>query len=228
MSQCVKFSITFWALWYNRNRIYHEGIRDPVQKVVGFVQAYTQELHQVHALVSTTSIPKTIIQEPPKGNIIKFNFDTSYNSQYCTSQSGVIARNWEGLVMASCTYLWENVLNSTMAEARACYQVVVFATDLGFQEIFLEGDALTIIKKLTTASNDRLIVALVVNEIIRKKRSFHVFQVKHIPREANLAAHTLAAKGKNFASLIYWMEEVPTTVGWIIDREQRDEGVVAE
>lgn len=34
--------------------------------------------------------------------------------------------------MASCTYLWENVLDPTMAEARALFQAMVFVVDLGF------------------------------------------------------------------------------------------------
>lgn len=112
----------------------------------------------MHAIVTTVSIPKTMVWEPLEGNIIKLNFDASYNQQYCTSYSGVVARNIEGRVMALCTYLWENVLDPTVAEVRACFQAVAFAEDLDFSEVCLEGDKLTVIKKLSTAWNERSVI----------------------------------------------------------------------
>lgn len=58
---------------------------------MGFVQAYVQELFQLHVTVATNSIPKSMAWEPPEGNVIKMNFDASYNQQCGTSYSRVIA-----------------------------------------------------------------------------------------------------------------------------------------
>ncbi|MBA0636042.1 hypothetical protein Godav_028932 [Gossypium davidsonii] len=39
--------------------------------------------------------------------------------------------------------------------ARACLQAVILAEDMGFQEVCIEGDALTIIRKLNSVDEDR-------------------------------------------------------------------------
>lgn len=52
--------------------------------------------------------------------------------------------------MAACTFPWDNILDPFMAEARACLQAIVMAEELGFQDVCVEGDALTIIRKLNS------------------------------------------------------------------------------
>ncbi|KAK5825506.1 hypothetical protein PVK06_020347 [Gossypium arboreum] len=49
--------------------------------------------------------------------------------------------------MALCTYLWENILDPTMAEVRACLNMVSFVEELGFRDVCVEGDALIVIRK---------------------------------------------------------------------------------
>ncbi|MBA0712553.1 hypothetical protein Golax_011648 [Gossypium laxum] len=87
----------------------------------------------------------------PINDTIKINFDTPFNQHSRRLFSGIIPRNKEGLVMASCTYSWENILDPVMAEARACLQAVTTAEEMGFQDLCVEGDALTIIRKLNSA-----------------------------------------------------------------------------
>lgn len=50
--------------------------------------------------------------------------------------------------MGSCTYPMRNVRDPTTAEAYACLHGVTFAEDLGFEDAIIEGDSLTIVKKL--------------------------------------------------------------------------------
>ncbi|MBA0868342.1 hypothetical protein Goshw_012074 [Gossypium schwendimanii] len=45
--------------------------------------------------------------------------------------------------MASCTYPWENISDSIMAKVKLCLQAVTMAEEMGFQDICVEGDALT-------------------------------------------------------------------------------------
>ncbi|PPR95574.1 hypothetical protein GOBAR_AA25097 [Gossypium barbadense] len=42
---CRIRAIAYWAIWYNRNKIYHEGIREQAHEVVGFVKAYCTEIN---------------------------------------------------------------------------------------------------------------------------------------------------------------------------------------
>ncbi|MBA0576099.1 hypothetical protein Golob_024488, partial [Gossypium lobatum] len=57
--------------------------------------------------------------------------------------------------MASCTYPWENISDLIMAYARAYLQAVTMAEEMGFQDMCVEGDALTVIRKLNSAEEDR-------------------------------------------------------------------------
>ncbi|MBA0803183.1 hypothetical protein Gohar_013425, partial [Gossypium harknessii] len=85
---------------------------------------------------------------------LKKNFDASYQGHQNRSISSIIIRNNEGLVMASCVYPVANVRDLTMIEAWVCFQAVTFIEKLGFRDVCVEGDALTIIRKLRDREND--------------------------------------------------------------------------
>lgn len=57
-------AITIWAIWYNRNIIYHEGKKERVQEVAGFILAYFKELEQVQSLTETRIIPREMFWIP--------------------------------------------------------------------------------------------------------------------------------------------------------------------
>lgn len=57
--------------------------------------------------------------------------------------------------MAACSYPWKNIQDPVMAEARACLQAVTLAEDMGFLDVCIEGDALTIIRKLRARAANR-------------------------------------------------------------------------
>ncbi|KAG8472055.1 hypothetical protein CXB51_036938 [Gossypium anomalum] len=111
------------------------------------------------------------------------------------SASGIIARNKYGYVMASCTYPGENIADPTTAEARACLQEVTMTEKMGFQDVDVEGDALTIIRKITLESEDRSFIRGYIQEIKRKSTRFRSIKFNHIQREANKVAHGLAKEG---------------------------------
>ncbi|MBA0802995.1 hypothetical protein Gohar_013247 [Gossypium harknessii] len=104
--------------------------------------------------------------------------------------------------MASCTYLWKNIPDPTTAEARASFKAVSFAKELGFRDVCVEGDALTVIRKLKSAEKDRSTVA------------------RFVPRGANAAAHGLAMEGRKYTWPMYWIEEVSRVVEWLVDKDQ--------
>ncbi|MBA0709018.1 hypothetical protein Golax_024091, partial [Gossypium laxum] len=84
--------------------------------------------------------------------------------------------------MAACTYPNEHVLNSTMVEAQACLQAVIFTEELGFKKVFVEGDALIVIKRVKVVEEDK---SNITNEV----------------------AHALATEGRRYEIPKYWIEE---------------------
>ncbi|KAK5825834.1 hypothetical protein PVK06_020702 [Gossypium arboreum] len=91
MLACKKFAISFWALWYNRNKVLHEGIRERVQDTVVFINAYCLKFEQLGELSGVMQRPKFDSWESPKSDVIKINFDTSYHQKLHKSSSGIIA-----------------------------------------------------------------------------------------------------------------------------------------
>ncbi|MBA0842524.1 hypothetical protein Goarm_002344 [Gossypium armourianum] len=96
------------------------GIRDKIKDVVVFINAYSLEIQQVGE--STILTPTQVCDrwEPPDDNIVKVNFDAADQQNLNKAIFGIILRNSEGLVMASCIYQWLNVTSPSMAETRAC------------------------------------------------------------------------------------------------------------
>lgn len=73
---------------------------------------------------------------------------------------------------ATFVYPWENILSLTMAKARACLQAVIFANELGSRELCVEGDDLTVIKKLRSAEEDRSNISNLIREIKSRASNF--------------------------------------------------------
>ncbi|MBA0878972.1 hypothetical protein Goshw_029258, partial [Gossypium schwendimanii] len=72
-----------------------------------------------------------------------------------TATAGIIIKIHECLVMGAFTYPLGRTGDSTIAEAKACLQAVIFGEEMGFRDLVIEGDALIVIKKLKSDSTDR-------------------------------------------------------------------------
>ncbi|MBA0753361.1 hypothetical protein Gogos_022248 [Gossypium gossypioides] len=136
-------------------------------------------------------------------------------------KSGVIARNKEVLVIALCTYPWENISDPIMAEARACLQTVTMVEDMGFQDICVERDAVTVIRKLNFAEEDISCISSLIQEIKGRTPNFRRLCFKYVPRKVSKAAHWMALKGWGYEDPQYWMEEVPRAVERLVNRDRK-------
>ncbi|KAA3486627.1 reverse transcriptase [Gossypium australe] len=218
---CKIRSNAYWAIWYNHNKLYHEGVREHVNDVVGFIKAYYTEIFSIGERLKNTNVSTCSGWKSPDNDIIKINFDASFNRNTRRSISEIIARNKEGLTMAACTFPWENISDPVMAEARACLQAMIMAEEMGFQNICIEGDALTTIRKLKSAEEDRSCISSLIKEIKGRVSNFRRVSFKHVPREANKVAHAMEKEGARYEIPQYWIEEVPHAVEVLVIQERR-------
>ncbi|KAA3472007.1 reverse transcriptase [Gossypium australe] len=177
------------------------------------IRTYIQEIKRKSLSFRSIKIIVTMNGKPPRGNVIKINFDASFNQEQHTLVAGIVARNDEGLVMAASTNPGESIANLTTAEARACLLAVILAEELDFHEIQIEGDALTVIRKLNLDNEDRSCIRTYIQEIKRKSLNFQSIEFKNAPRAANRVAHGLALEGQVYNEPRFWMEEVPRSEG---------------
>ncbi|KAL4312649.1 hypothetical protein GQ457_01G024910 [Hibiscus cannabinus] len=150
---------------------------------------------------------------------IKLNFDAAFNYSNNTSVSGIVARNSQGLVMAACTFPHSAVADAFSAEAIACELAVNFASDLGFRSVQVEGDSLSIIKKLNATTMDRSLISPIISDIQSLRGSFDNITFSFVGRQGNMVAHELVKLGILLTEPMYWMKEVPMQVERLVFRD---------
>ncbi|KAG8490634.1 hypothetical protein CXB51_013838 [Gossypium anomalum] len=165
--------------------------------------------------------PKRNVLETPMEGQIKANFDATYSQQDITANAGIIIRNHERSVMGTCSYPLGMTRDPTIAEVKECLQAVIFWEEMGFQNQVVEGNALTVIKKIKSDLMDRSVIGNIIYEIQRRNHNFITLSFEHTPRKTNEAAHALASRRYNLDNPIYWVEEVPTEIEPIIVNDQR-------
>ncbi|TYI16890.1 hypothetical protein ES332_A08G286100v1 [Gossypium tomentosum] len=195
---CKIRSIVYWAIWYNRNKIYHEGTREQVNEIVAFINAYYAEIAFMREFLKNANGVNDSVWKPPDDNIIKINFDASLNQH--TRRS--------------------NIPDLVMAEARACLQAITMAEEMGFQDICVEGDALTIICKVNSLEENKSNISNMIKEIKGRTPKFRRLSFKYVPREANKTAHGIVIEGRRYENSQYWMEKVPHAVERLVNRDK--------
>ncbi|KAK8653387.1 hypothetical protein V6N13_127393 [Hibiscus sabdariffa] len=149
------FVVFIWAIWSYRNNKLHNSTLQSEAELVRFIRVYIAKLIS-HCVSSVPGLAKADVKwTPPPGNAIKFNFDASFDSLLKTFVSGVVARNNESLLMATGTTPHCYVVNPEMTEVLVCEDAFILATELGFNRIIIEGDALTIINKAKARTDER-------------------------------------------------------------------------
>ncbi|KAK8655135.1 hypothetical protein V6N13_107725 [Hibiscus sabdariffa] len=113
-----------------------------------------------------------------------------------------------------------------VAEALACLQAVQFAAELGVRRIVVEGDSLSVIKKVNGPNSDKSILNPIVQDIKDLCRSFVSIQFQFTYQESNGVAHLLAKEGRSLVSPSYWIEEAPLAVVSLAESERRQLSLV--
>ncbi|OMO77333.1 hypothetical protein CCACVL1_15074 [Corchorus capsularis] len=212
--------ITSWAVWNDRNAEFHEGVRRNPTHTVDFIRAFILEFQRCQAAV--TPLPKAGNEvrwkAPPRG-VIKINFDGSFHAASKYGSFGVVGRDHNGQVMGSMAGRFEHVLDGFAAEARAALKAIEWSKDMGFKDVILEGDALTIIKKLSSKLQDLSPIGTFIEEIKLHSSLFNSCTFSHIGRDGNTTAHALASYGFSLQEETIWMEELPTLVLDVLQSE---------
>lgn len=139
--------------------------------------------------VSSRLLPETC-WNPPDLGVIKINFNANFQCDSRSSTSAVIARNYKGDFVGAETYLFSDMVDAFVAEARVYERALLFAINMGFRHLVVEGDSLTVIKKL------------------------------FVPRLVNSVAQTLAMECRRRRHSGFWIDEVPDSVKMLVTKDQ--------
>jgi ribonuclease HI len=133
---------------------------------------------------------------------------------------GIIVRDHEGILLAARSFAKTLVVEPVAAEGLAAFYAVEFSRDMCFNDIILEGDALQIVAAVQTDSQHWSRFGHIVDGIKLGLSQLRSWQINHVKRDANSAAHVLAREAiKNVIDRV-WVEETPNCIYGIVLREQ--------
>ena len=213
------FAMIVAEIWQRRNRARVGEATVPVCQIANKATCVLQEFQQlrpIHAVIPRTA--RAVKWRPPSAPCVKVNFDGAIFSQDGLAGAEVIIRDEHGLVMAALSQQIPSPASVEMVEVLAARRALVFAKELGFDRLILEGDSEAVIKAILGDYMDCSYLGHVLKDIKFLFSSFSFISVKHIHREGNCVAHKLARRAIRDPFLV-WMETVPPD---ILDVYQRD------
>ncbi|KAL0011643.1 hypothetical protein SO802_006751 [Lithocarpus litseifolius] len=161
-------------------------------------------------LVAIMILGERLRWRPPPSELFKINFDGAVFPHVKKSGIGVVIRNHQGLVIASCSKLVNQELCSEDIEAKAACWALSFALDVGVKRAVLEGDSLVVIKGLREEERMLTPMGLLIEEAKQLSLHFEKLLYSHAKRDCNVLAHSLAKYAAGIPDLLVWMEDVPS------------------
>ncbi|XP_030959169.1 uncharacterized protein LOC115981127 [Quercus lobata] len=146
---------------------------------------------------------------PPQSGFIKVNFDGAVFGNLNMSGIGVVIRNNNGVVMASCAEKINQAYKVDEIKALAALKALKFAHELGFQNAILEGDSLGLIQALKAEDHNLSPLGLLVEDVKLFANNFVRLSYSHIKRSGNSVAHNLVKYAIDFQ---VWMEDVSSHI----------------
>jgi hypothetical protein len=150
------------------------------------------------------------------------NWDTAIHKQSGCIAFGIVARDCEGFLLgAKCVHL-KLLVDPKVAEVMAALHAILFSREVGFFDVVFEGDALQVVRDINSAPPYSSRIGHFIESINQELGCFRSSSVVFVPRECNVAAHTLAKEAVSRRLTAVWLEETPSC---ILSAVLRDQGV---
>ncbi|XP_075633885.1 uncharacterized protein LOC142606414 [Castanea sativa] len=140
---------------------------------------------------------------------VKVNFDGAVLQGSDEAGLGTIFRNDSGLVMATLTQVIPLPTSVEMVEVLAARRALIFAKELGFDRVILEGDSEIAIRAMKSEDYSSAPFGHIILDIKALSSHFRSLVFHHTRRRGNKVTHSLARATCNFSPFCTWMEEVP-------------------
>ena len=147
---------------------------------------------------------------PPSVDCLKINFDGAIFKAEELSGIGVAIRESHGLVIALLSEKLPRAYSAEEVEVLAAARALVFAREIGVDNIILEGDSSTVIKALQGEDRSLSACGLLIEDVKLLSRSFSKWLYSHIRRESNKLAYCLARFLVSISDFEVLMEFVPS------------------
>ncbi|KAA3456919.1 reverse transcriptase [Gossypium australe] len=208
LEKCRIFCSVLWSIWGDRNSRIHEKSNRSSQNIVRFILSYIQEQDVVRINTARNSNIKFKWRHPPASSF-KINFDGAFDERNGASTSGVVVRDSSGQVLKSSAEIHGGVSTAFATEAIACCRATQIALEMGEEEIIIEGDSLSVIKKCRKTDIDKSQISPYIYDIHSMKSRNRRLRFEFIPGSANVLAHVLATEARKRKEGFYLVRKVP-------------------
>lgn len=182
-----------WAIWGCQNQWVHEKIYRSGKSLIDFVHKYIEKVDSTN-LGTYKMRNLTVKWEKPNQNIMKINFDRTFNDTCSKSASRVVVCDLSRTVLCVRSEIHKQVPSPFAAEAIACQKALELALEQDLQRVIMEGDSQTIIKKGNAPDLDRSAIGAYIANIHSLLQRLREAKMRYIPRSANGLAHVIAKK----------------------------------
>ncbi|XP_059445374.1 uncharacterized protein LOC132177155 [Corylus avellana] len=209
-------------IWRRRNEWIHEGKfispNDIVEVTNRGVEEYMKANMHNHSQRGDDESPTR--WKAPENGWVKVNWDIALDKANGRIGVGVIVRNEAGRVIAAKGSTRLGLLDATAAEALGAFMAVCLCKDLRLTQIYLEGDAKTVVDAVTAGERSSRNFGQLIDDIREMLALFPNWRIGHIRRGGNNAAHVLAKEAMKRVIDKLWIDEIPMCISDIIVEEQ--------
>ncbi|MBA0756448.1 hypothetical protein Gogos_020650 [Gossypium gossypioides] len=220
LSRVIQSSVGFFAALYGqsgeigtqgcirRNARVHKKVSKSGKEIVNFVHSYILELNEIETKRPKV-FPVVSKWKHPPDQFVKINFDAAYVERSSQSALGIVARNSEGKVLLACSKIHNQAASAFAAEAITCRSATQLGIDMKWENIIIEGDSLSIIKKCRTKSHDKSLIGAYIHDIQQISLKTQKCSFEYIPRTANCLAHSIVTETMKSNKEVYLIGKVP-------------------
>ncbi|CAO2837557.1 unnamed protein product [Amaranthus hypochondriacus] len=210
---------SLWACWFGRNKFIMENkLCDFVHMSTSFVKMlheYNQYSQKV-AVVREVATPIPSSWTPPGNGWIKANFDAFVGND-CKRGFGAVFRDHEGCLIAVAVRKLKSNMGIEESElAAACFALEI-AQRMGFDHIWLEGDAQTVINTIKRRDRGLAPIYALYDTLYALSLAFVNFDCSAVRRNGNTIAHMVARWDTGVANEKICMEPFPSSLRALAD-----------
>lgn len=127
---------------------------------------------------------------------------------------------WKEYIYAAKCITRPGCVDPLTAEATAAVYALRFCKDMGLHNICLEGDAKLVVDAVNSGEANWSRIGHLMEDLKMLLCTFTQWEVRHVRRQANFAAHSLAKMAAHSGLDWTWLKEISNCISDIIRIEQ--------
>ncbi|XP_035547261.1 uncharacterized protein LOC118348858 [Juglans regia] len=205
------------SIWIRRNKWVFDNCFSSPFSVMRKAQVCLDEFQEAQreSISDGRKMGKSQQRRPwqkPEELSVKVNFDAALDLNKKLMGAGVVIRDWRGDVLVSLCAQFKHVSSPFIAECKALGRAVELCKELGFYNVWFEGDAKRVVDGVNKEEEDESWEGQAVGDLQKELRGCRGWKLTFTHRECNEVAHCLAKIGLSIEMERVWMECVPPEI----------------